>query len=324
MTAIDKFIRLEAVGWWFEAGRQEAQEVIVSFGDATLQIASLKDVPLTHWSLLATKRVDTRGEAVIYSADPEQHEALEIEDRDMIRAISAVTSALAKQQPKPRWRRWIGPSIGGAALLGLLWASPPLIYKTTTLLTSPARMVALSETMQESLRTSYGKACNGWLGQRALDEFAARLIPDYPVKLMVFAAQDPLAIALPDAVSLSKAAVTGAAHADALAALVMAHWAMGQNRKPVATYMASLGPIGALRSLISGHQPDKGLPPALSPDGADYITARDYLQTHGRSAFALQQYAKQNGIGLPLGPVRDDSDAFTFDNFAALQNICDE
>ena len=70
MTAIDKFIRLEAVGWWFEAGRQEAREVIVSFGDATLQITSIKDVPLTHWALLATKRIGTRGEAVIYSADP--------------------------------------------------------------------------------------------------------------------------------------------------------------------------------------------------------------------------------------------------------------
>jgi hypothetical protein len=324
MTAIDKFIRLEAVGWWFEAGRQEAREVIVSFGDSTLQISSLKDVPLTHWSLLATTRVGTRGEAVIYSADPEQHEVLEIEDHDMIRAISAVTSALADRQPKPLWRRWIGPTIGLGALLGVLWASPPFIYQTTTLLTSPARVAALSDHMLESLHNTYGNACNGWLGQRALAEFAARLIPDDPVMLKVFEAQDPPALALPNMVSLSKAAIKGAANADELAALVISYWAMGQNRKPVAAYMASLGPIGALRSLISGHQPDKGLPPALLPDGEDYITARDFLQTHGRSAFALQQYAKQNGIGLPLGPLRADSDAFTFDDFATLQNICDE
>ncbi len=324
MTALDKFIRLEAVGWWFEAGRQEAREVIISFGDSTLQISSLKDVPLTHWSLLATKRVGTRGEAVIYSADPEQHEELEIEDPDMIRAINAVTSALADPQPKPLWRRWIGPTIGLGALLGLLWASPPFIYQTATLLTSPARITALSDTMQENLHRTYGNACNGWLGQRALEAFAAQLIPDDPVKLRVFEAQEPLALALPDMVSLSKSAIKDAANADALAALVMAHWAMGQNRKPVAAYMASLGPVGALRSLISGTQPDKGLPPALSPDGEDFITARDYLQAHGRSAFALQQYARQNGIGLPLGPLRTDGHAFTFEDFTTLQNICDE
>jgi len=324
MTAIDKFIRLEAIGWWFEAGRQEAREVIVSFGDATLQITSLKDVPLTHWSLLATKRVGTRGEAVIYSADPEQHEVLEIEDPEMIRAISAITSALVEPQPKPRWRRWIRPTIGLGALLGVLWASPPYIYRTTTLLASPARITALSDTMQESLHSAYGSACSGWLGQRALDEFAAQLIPDDPVKLRVFEAQEPQAMALPNMVSLSKAAIKSAANADALAALVMGYWAMGQNRKPVAAYMASLGPVGALRSLISGYQPDKGLPRALSPDGADYITARDYLQAHGYSAFALQHYAKENGIGLPLGPPRAKNRAFTFGDFAVLQNICDE
>jgi len=323
MTAIDKFIRLEAVGWWFEAGRQEAREVIVSFGDATLQITSLKDVPLTHWSLLATKRVGTRAEAVIYSADPEQHEVLEIEDPDMIRAISAITSMLVEPTPAPKWRRWARRGLGLAVLAGLLWAAPPLIYKATTLLTPPSRMAALSANMADGLRAAYGQECKGWQGLQALSDFSKELQPDYPLTLLVFAQQKPAAIALPNAVALSEAAVLEATP-DSLAALVIAHWAMGQNRKPLRSYVASLGPIGALQSLASGRFPDVATPLATAPDGADYLLARDYLQSHGRSAFQLQQNARADGIGLPLGPVIYDSDAFTFADFEALQNICAE
>lgn len=323
MTAIDKFIRLEAVGWWFEAGRQEAREVIVSFGDATLQITSLKDVPLTHWSLLATKRVGTRAEAVIYSADPEQHEVLEIEDTDMIRAISAITSALVEPEPAPKWRRRARCGLGLAVLAGLLWAAPPLIYRATTMLTPPASIAALSEDMVQSLRRENGAECQGWRGTRALAAFAADLVPDYPLTLLVFAEQTTPAIALPNGVALSEAAVK-AADANSLAALVMAHWAMGQNGKPLHSYIASLGPLGALRSLASGRFPEGAKPQEATPDGEDYLTARDYLQTHGRSAFQLQQNARADGIGLPLGPAVADSNAFSFEGFETLQNICAE
>ena len=177
MTAIDKYTRLEAVGWWFEAGRQEAREVIVSFGDATLQLTSLKDVPLTHWSLLATERIGTRGEAVIYSADPEQHEVLEIEDRDMIRAISAVTSALAPPPPPPKLR-WFWRAMALAGVATGLFYTPPLITKTATVLTPPARAAALSDQLEEQLENDFGTPCTGWQGQRAMEAFSASLFPD--------------------------------------------------------------------------------------------------------------------------------------------------
>ncbi len=323
MTALDKFIRLEAVGWWFEAGRQEAREVIVSFGDATLQISSLKDLPLTHWSLLATKRIGTRGEAVIYSADPDQHEVLEIEDPDMIRAISAVSAMLVEPEPAPKWRRWLKRGMVALALVALLWAAPPLIYKTTTLLTPPARMAALSEDMVDSLRAEYGTECKGWLGQRALEGFAEKLMPAAPPQLWVFAAQAPPAIALPNGVALSATALQNTTP-DSLAALVMAHWAMGENRKPLAAYVASLSPLAALRSLAFGRFPEGASPVAASPDGEDYLLARDYLRTHGLSAFQLQQMAKADGVGLPLGEVYADSHGFTFERFQTLQGICAE
>lgn len=323
MTALDKFIRLEAVGWWFEAGRQEAREVIVSFGDATLQISSLKDLPLTHWSLLATKRIGTRGEAVIYSADPEQHEVLEIEDPDMIRAISAVSAMLVGPDPAPKWRRWLKRGLALGLVAGALWAAPPLIYKTTTLLTPPARMAALSDDMAAALQAEYGPPCQGWIGARALQAYAENLLPEARLELLVFTALPAPALALPNAVALSEATLK-AATPDSLAALISSRWAMGQNRKPLQAYARSLGPLGALRSLLSGRFPRGAMPATLTPDGADYLRARDQLQAHELSAFELQKQARADGIGLPLGPVTADSRSFDFENFAALQNICAE
>ena len=204
MTAIDKFIRLEAVGYWYEAGRQEGREVIVSFGDATLQLTSLKDQPLTHWALRATQRIGTRGEAVIYSADPEQHEILEIEDRDMIRAISAVSSALAPEAP-PKYGRWLWRGVLVCVVAICLYLAPPIITKTATTLTPPARISELSAQMQGRLETDYGAACNGWQGQHALAAFSAKLFPAHHINLLVFENHPGPSLALPgDAISFSR------------------------------------------------------------------------------------------------------------------------
>jgi len=319
MTAIDKFIRLEAVGWWFEAGRQEAREVIVSFGDATLQISSLKDVPLTHWALLATKRIGTRGEAVIYSADPEQHEVLEIEDTDMIRAISAITSALAPPPEKPK-TRWIWRGLGLALVVGALSQSPPLIYGMAGLTTSPARLAGVSE----RIRDEAGPACAGWLGKRALEDFGAALFPDQiPPVITVFEALDTSVQALPNGDILISKQALATLPADALATEVLAAWAHAQNGSAKSALIRSLGPVGALRYLVSGRFPAP-LPPvaniALSAD--DYILARDHLLGLGLSPDGLQRLASANGYGLPLP--QTTLPEFSFSDYEAMQGICAE
>lgn len=325
MTALDKFIRLETLGYWFEAGRQEGREVIVSFGDATLQLTSLKDQPLTHWSLLATQRIGTRGEAVIYSADPEQHEILEIEDRDMIRAISAVTSALAPARA-PGAGRWLWRGALACLIAFGLAFAPPLITKTTTMLTPPARLATLSDQVQNALQATYGPACNGWLGQHALNDFSEKLFPAHPVKLMVFADQPYPILALPgDAISFSRAAIEAAETPKALATMAALAWAMSQNQRPLAAYIEALGPFGALRALVSGTLPPPSEPPApIPPSGEDFIVARDYLSSMGYSVFALQNLASQNGIGMPIAVTPRDVTDFSFDDFSVLQNICAE
>lgn len=319
MTAIDKFIRLEAVGWWFEAGRQEAREVIVSFGDATLQINSLKDVPLTHWSLLATKRIGTRGETVIYSADPDQHEVLEIDDPDMIRAISAVTSALTAP-PQKRKTRWIWRGIGLAIVLGALSQSPPIIYGIAGLTTPPARLQEVSLTM----RKEAGVVCEGWLGQRALDSFAAALFPEQsPPKLTVINELSTNIIALPNSEILIAKQALDTLSADALATQVIAAWAYAQNGGAKSALIKSLGPLGTLRYLVSGRYPT---PLPISADrvlsAEDYLLARDHLLALGISPNGLQTLASTQGLGLPLPKIALPE--FQFSAYETLQGICAE
>ena len=319
MTAIDKFIRLEAVGWWFEAGRQEAREVIVSFGDATLEITSLKDVPLTHWSLLATKRIGTRGETVIYSADPEQHEVLEIDDTDMIRAISAVTSALTPP-PQNRIARWFWRGVGLALLLVALSQSPPLIYNIAGLTTSPSRLSEASET----LRNEAGLACKDWLGVRALKDMAAALFPEQiPPKMAVIDGLSTTVHALPNGDILISSQTLEALSAHALATQVIAAWAHTQNSGAKSALIKSLGPIGALRYLVSGRFPVP-LPPItdLALSAKDYILARDHLLALGLSPNLLQSQASAYGLGLPLSQTALPE--FTFLEYKALQGICAE
>lgn len=323
MTAIDKFIRLEAVGYWFEPGRQEAREVIVSFGDASLQLTSLKDVPLTHWSLLATRRIGTRGAAVIYSADPDEHEILEIDDPEMNRAISAVTAALSPSAKPPARRRWLWRGVVLAVLLAGLSQTPPLVYNLAATLTPPSRMAAVSAEMQDDLRAQFGPECKGWLGQRALADFGKKLFPEITPEILVFDGMPQSIRALPaSAVVLSRQVLENTKSPDELAALVALAWASGENGRPKAALIRALGPLGALRYLITGTfgQP---LPEIeLRPDGADFILARAHLQSIGASPASLRPLSEASGIGLPL-PATTLPD-FAFSDFETLRNICAE
>lgn len=322
MTAIDKFIRLEAVGFWLEQGQEEAREVIVSFGDSTLQLTSLQDVPLTHWSLLATSPIGTRGETVIYSADPEHRETLEIDDQDMIRAISAVSSALGSPREKKLWGRWIWRGMTLAILLVAVIQSPPAIYSLASTITPPARMAEVSEQMLDNLESEFGDECQGWLGKRALDEFAGKLFPNTTPDISVIEGLPTPAMALPaNKIVLSRQAIEQSATPDELATLTLRAWAHAANDGPKDTLIKSLGPIGALRYMISGTFP-LPLPTLPEPEysGEDYLLARDQLVVIGASANSLQAMATEDVIGLPL----PDSNLppFAFSDFATLKTIC--
>jgi hypothetical protein len=58
MTALARYARLETLGQWRPDPASLAQEVVVSFGDATLVLSDGDGRPLAHWSLPAVTRLN--------------------------------------------------------------------------------------------------------------------------------------------------------------------------------------------------------------------------------------------------------------------------
>ena len=136
---------------------------------------------------------------------------------------------------------------------------------------------------------------------------------------------DPI-LALPgDTISLSRALLDQASSPDYLATQLVAAWATSENQRPLSAYINSLGPLGALRYLITGTFPEPETAPVpLSPSAGDFITARNYLRSQNLSAVALQKLAEKDGIGLPISQSQNTAAPFAYDSFETLQNICAE
>ena len=60
MTALEKYVRLEALGRWRERAGDPPREVVVSLGNATLLLKDLDERPLGHWALAGVVRLGAR------------------------------------------------------------------------------------------------------------------------------------------------------------------------------------------------------------------------------------------------------------------------
>jgi len=101
MTALNDFERLEATALWRPEKDAQKQEVIVSFGEATLTLAAINGTPLSHWSLPAVERVnDASAATAIYRPGSHNEEEIEITDEIFIEAIAKVKRAIDKSTPK--------------------------------------------------------------------------------------------------------------------------------------------------------------------------------------------------------------------------------
>jgi len=237
----------------------------------------------------------------------------------MIRAIGAVSSALAPPPDKPK-TRWLWRGLGLALLIAVLMQSPPLIYSMAGLTTSPARLTEISRTQ----RAEAGPACKGWLGLRALDDMATALFPEQvPPKMVVIDGLNTSIHALPNGDILIAKQALSANSAHALATQVIAAWAHVQNGGAKSDLIEELGPFGALRYIVSGRFPS--LSPAILSSALaaqDYILARDHLLMLGLSPDSLQALASTQGYGLPLPQTMLPE--YTLAEYAALQSICAE
>lgn len=168
MTALEQFDRLEALGLWRPAPADEAREVLVSFGKATLVLQTTDDAPLTHWSLPALRLTETDDGGVVLTPDASGTETLTIHDPLMKDALIRVIGPIATSGHKRRGTAAIWVVLLLVAIGGAYWFSPQLLSKAAQTLIAPERRAILAEDLLERIATRTGPICANAQGARAL------------------------------------------------------------------------------------------------------------------------------------------------------------
>jgi hypothetical protein len=253
MTALEKYVRLEALGSWRERPADQAREVVVSLGRSTLLLKDLADRPLGHWALAGVVWLGQDGGAATYSMTADGAETLTIRDREMIEAIASLSRPRLAAGPASRARRRglpIAPLLALAALASLAAAAPRLIRTEAAALVPPERAAELGDRLLIHLIERGGAApCADPGAARALEALAAKLAPDAPPRVRVLALGTTPAALLPGGtLILDRALVRTAPPAE------IAGWAAtALAADPLATVLAGAGPAADVRYLLTGH-----------------------------------------------------------------------
>lgn len=182
MTALARYELLEASGRYFDGQTAAAREVVVKFGDASLILMTMDDMPITHWSLAGLRDRGAGNGALSLTPDDESEERLVIEDDDMVAAIRAVCPALNEKPAIPRSRKrraifWAVTAIASIYLI-VFHLAPALSDKLATLI-PPEAEAAMGEKMvrqfSELLSDGEPRFCTGGEGEQALKTLTKRL-----------------------------------------------------------------------------------------------------------------------------------------------------
>jgi hypothetical protein len=258
MTAIDKYLRLEALGLWRERAGAPPREVVVSFGRATLVLTDLDDRPLGHWALAGVAVVGRDGPATVYAMTPGGGETLTIRDPEMVAAIAAVARPALGAAPRPsqpRRRLPLGPLLGAAALIAVGFALPRGIAAGVARLMPPEQAAEYGDRMLIELIARQGPTCAGAAGEQALARLAERLVPTAPPRLRVMATGVPVAALPGPTVVLDREALRAAASPEEVAGWL----ALGLGRDPRAALARDAGMLADLRYLVVGTFDERAL-----------------------------------------------------------------
>lgn len=253
-TALDRYVRLEALGLWREGPDAPAREVVVSFGKATLLLTDASEAPLGHWALAGLQEIGTRDGATVYAMTPDGAETLAIHDADMIRAIAEVRCELPPwpdlAAPPPRRRGWVGRALAVAVLAALVVYVPDVLTWLATAMVPPEQAEELGDRVLLALMEEGGALCADPAAQPVLDRIAAVALPEAAPRIRVLDLGLAQAVALPGGVVLvGRSAIGEKPDAARIAGLIAA---AGLAENPVAVLMRVAGPWASLRQTLAG------------------------------------------------------------------------
>ncbi|PCD76126.1 hypothetical protein [Pseudothioclava arenosa] len=265
MTALPEYQRLEAQGLWRETPEAQRQQVILSFGDATLVISDDRAVKaLAHWSLPAMIRLNPGKRPALYAPSDEPGEELELDDDTMIAAIEKVHALIEARRPHPgRLRTALFGGLGVlAALLILFWLPGALIDQAARVAPLPKR-TEIGRAVLAELTTLTGAPCRSPAGNSALRALARRL--NGANEIVVLPGTLRGARLLPGRIAVIGAdAIEGPDTPEVAAGQLIALHLASAGRDPLQDLLDWAGPLAALRLLTTGN---------LSPE---------YLKGYGR------------------------------------------
>ncbi|NDR59691.1 hypothetical protein [Aliiruegeria sabulilitoris] len=337
MTALKQFSRLECPGIWRPEPEAQRQDVIVSFGDASLVISDRNNSALSHWSLAAVVRMNRSEEPALYTPSAEATETLEIEDPTMIEAIETVRGAILKSRPRQGRLRLVLLTAVLVTLLGTaaLWLPQALLRHTMSVVPGPTRTEIGTQLFTAIGRVS-GSPCRSPRGDQALARMHARLLEPGKGALLVVPEGVPSTVSLPGGVILlNRSLVEDHETPDVVAGFILAEAERQAQTDPLQAVLETAGLVPTLRLLTTGHMTEDTLQAyaesltATQPPGVDEarllerfaaatVPSTPYayaLDVTGESTLGMIEADPMRG-GESRKPVLDDSD------WVALQGIC--
>jgi hypothetical protein len=332
MTALERYIRLEALGRWREGPGAAPREVVVSFKNATLVLTDMAEAPLGHWALAGVQAIGRDGPAVVYSMTADGAETLAIRDDDMIEAIAAVSraDALARQDEAadtPRRGRLVLLLALAAALAGAISLGPQVIRTQAARVTPPERIAELGDRMLLQFMAVRGPLCADPAGSRALDALAARVAGDAPPRMRALdLGPAPVALLPGPTVLIGRSALETAQDPAEIAGWIALALAREAETPGAERLMTAIGPMAGLRYLVTGRIEDgplaRAAKPALAPPApAEIAAAFATLDAAGLPTAPFAAGLDRAGIAAPEGTA-DGAEALPPEAWAALRRLC--
>ena len=260
MTALSEYERLEASGLWRASPEGQRQEVILTFGDATLVIAESRSMKaLSHWSLPAMARLNPGKRPAVYAPSAEPGEELELDDDTMIAAIEKVHAMIEARRPHPGRLRGILLSGSGLAVLALavFWL-PGALLDHTARVAPMAKRAEIGEVVLKELSTLTGAPCHSPAGDAALNILSRRL--SGPREIIVLPEALEGALRLPgQKMVVGRPLVEAVDTPEVIAGAIIATTLAQSEHDPLRDLLDWAGIVAAFKLLTTGELPEGAL-----------------------------------------------------------------